>query len=97
MFLIKGFQGDEANKRCHERVCLVTNTQRAEAGCRSQVSARAGLLLCVCAAVALTTEGPAAASACPSGETSDKWTGIPYIFRILCVMLDIKVNLEKQH
>ncbi len=43
MFLIKRFQGDEPNIRCHERVCLVTNTQRAGEGCRSQVS-----LFCLC-------------------------------------------------
>lgn len=54
MFFIKRFQGDEPNKRCHERVCLVTNTQRAGEGCRSQVP-----LFCLCGAAAMATAGPA--------------------------------------
>ncbi len=67
---IKRFQGDEPNKRCHERVCLVTNTQRAGEGCRSQVP-----LFCLCV---VRLPWQQRTSACPSGETSDKWTGVPY-------------------
>lgn len=55
--MIKRFQGDEPNKRCHERVCLVTNTQRAGEGCRSQVPGRA--VVFVYQTVATATEGPA--------------------------------------
>lgn len=55
--MIKRFQGDEPNKRCHERVCLVTNTQRAGEGCRSQVPSRA--VVFVYQTVAMATEGPA--------------------------------------
>lgn len=58
--MIKRFQGDEPNKRCHERVCLVTNTQRAGEGCRSQVPGRA--VVFVYETVATATEGPVSAS-----------------------------------
>lgn len=82
MFLIKRFQGDEPNKRCHERVCLVTNTQRAGEGCRSQVP-----LFCLC--VWCGYHGNSGTSACLSGETSDKWTGV---LHMPCVMLEMTVN-----